>query len=151
MVKHALGVKESVLPVEVYPNGPRHVFVGVDSVAALSEVRPDLRALSGHRDMAANCFALSGDPAQGQVRMRMFSPAYGVAEDAATGSAAGPLAVHLARHGRIPFGRRIEVRQGVEMGRPSTMLAVAEGTKQRVDRVEVAGSAVIVARGTFRV
>ncbi|MFD8964890.1 PhzF family phenazine biosynthesis protein [Streptomyces sp. NPDC059568] len=142
----ALGVKSSVLPVEVYRNGPRHVFVGLDSVEALSEVEPDLRALARHHDMAANCFAGSGS----SWRTRMFSPAYGVAEDAATGSAAGPLAIHLARHGLIPFGRRIEICQGVEMGRPSTMLATADGAGQRVDMVEVAGSAVIVARGTFQ-
>ncbi|MFF1958830.1 PhzF family phenazine biosynthesis protein [Streptomyces sp. NPDC058220] len=142
----ALGVKSSVLPVEVYRNGPRHVFVGLDSVAALSAVRPDLRALAKHLDMAANCFAGSGS----HWRMRMFSPAYGVAEDAATGSAAGALAVHLARHGLIPYGHQIEILQGVEMGRPSTMLAAAGGSEHRVDTVEVAGSAVIVARGAFQ-
>jgi trans-2,3-dihydro-3-hydroxyanthranilate isomerase len=81
--------------------------------------------------------------------MRMFSPAYGVAEDAATGSAAGPLAVHLARRELVPYGRRIEIWQGVEMGRPSRMLATAWGGGQRVDQVEVAGSAVVVARGMF--
>jgi trans-2,3-dihydro-3-hydroxyanthranilate isomerase len=39
--------------------------------------------------------------------------------------------------------------QGVEMGRPSRMLARAEGDGDRVDAVEVSGSAVIVARGTL--
>ena len=48
----------------------------------------------------------------------MFAPALGVAEDPATGSAAGPLALHLARHGRIAFGDEIEISQGVEIGRP---------------------------------
>jgi len=136
-----------VLPVEVYHNGSRHVYIGLKSVAALSSVRPDLRALAHHLDMAANCFAGSGTHWQ----MRMFSPAYGVAEDAATGSAAGPLAIHLARHGLVPFGTRIDILQGVEMGRPSRMLATAIGTAERIDRVEVAGSVVIVARGTLYV
>lgn len=143
----ALGVASSVLPVEVYHNGPRHVYIGLDSVAALSRVHPDLRALADHRDMAGNCFAGSGT----HWRMRMFSPAYGVAEDAATGSAAGPLAVHLARYGLVPFGTQIEILQGVEMGRPSRMLATAVGTAARIDAVEVAGSAVVVARGTLYV
>ena len=39
----------------------------------------------------------------------MFAPGEGVPEDPATGSAAGPLAVHLSRHGRISFGQRIEI------------------------------------------
>lgn len=144
----ALGLERSVLPVDIYRNGPRHVFVGLDGVPALSAVRPDLRALATHPDVAVNCFAGAGP----HWRMRMFSPAYGVAEDAATGSAAGPLAVHLGRHGLNPFGRWVEIAQGVEMGRPSTMRALAHaGPDGAVDRVEVAGSAVVVARGTLLV
>ncbi|RJQ70759.1 PhzF family phenazine biosynthesis isomerase [Pseudonocardiaceae bacterium YIM PH 21723] len=139
----ALGL--SGLPVEVYNNGPRHVFVDLDSEAALADLRPDQRILATLPDMAANCFAGSG----AKWRLRMFSPAYGVVEDAATGSAAGSLAVHLARHGRIPFGEWIEILQGVEIGRPSTMRARAMGTPDRIESVQVAGSAVIVARGTL--
>jgi len=79
----------------------------------------------------------------------MFAPAHGVAEDAATGSAAGPLAIHLARHGRIAFGEQIEIVQGAEIGRPSRLFACAEGTADRIERVTVGGSAVVVARGEF--
>ena len=81
----------------------------------------------------------------------MFAPGAGVAEDPATGSAAGPLAVHLARHGRIAFGEEIEISQGVEIGRPSTLYAVRRSDGDRIERVEVGGSAVIVARGEFRI
>ncbi len=140
-----LAASTCTLPVEVYCNGPRHVFVGLDSVAALSGVEPDLRILARLPNMAANCFAGSGS----RWRLRMFSPAYGVVEDAATGSAAGSLAVHLARHGLIPFGEWIEIRQGVEIGRPSTMRARAMGTSERIESVQVAGSAAAVARGTL--
>ena len=80
----------------------------------------------------------------------MFAPGGGVAEDPATGSAAGPLAVHLARHGRIGFGEEIEISQGAEIGRPSTLYARADGTAEQLERVEVGGSAVIVARGEFQ-
>ncbi|EIU1447383.1 TPA: phenazine biosynthesis protein PhzF, partial [Pseudomonas aeruginosa] len=89
----ALGLKGSTFPIEVYRNGPRHVFVGLESVAALSALHPDHRALCDFPDLAVNCFAGAGR----HWRSRMFSPAYGVVEDAATGSAAGPLAIHLAR------------------------------------------------------
>ncbi|WP_026360617.1 PhzF family phenazine biosynthesis protein [Amycolatopsis nigrescens] len=143
----ALGCESSILPVTVYHNGPRHVFVGLESVSALSAVKPDLLALAHHLDMAANCFAGSGR----HWRMRMFSPAYGVAEDAATGSAAGPLGVHLARHGLAPFGEQIEILQGVEMGRPSTMLSTVRGTADKIEQVDVAGSAIVIARGTLQI
>ena len=79
----------------------------------------------------------------------MFSPALGVPEDPATGSAAGPLAVHLSRHGRIDFGEEIEISQGREIARPSLLYAFAGGSPERIESVEVGGSAVIVARGEF--
>jgi trans-2,3-dihydro-3-hydroxyanthranilate isomerase len=81
----------------------------------------------------------------------MFAPVHGVPEDPATGSAAGPLAVHLARHGRIALGEQIEIAQGAEIGRPSMLYASVEGTGERIERVRVGGSAVIVARGEFRI
>lgn len=142
----ALSLPASYLPVIAYRNGPRHVFVGLASVPELSRVEPDLRALAKLPDMAVNCFAGTGP----SWRMRMFSPAYGVAEDAATGSAAGPIAVHLARYGLVAFGEWIEVVQGVEIGRPSTMRARVTGSADRIDAVEVSGSAVVVARGELR-
>jgi trans-2,3-dihydro-3-hydroxyanthranilate isomerase len=74
-----------------------------------------------------------------------------VPEDPATGSAAGPLALHLARHGRIGFGDEIEITQGVEIDRPSTLYARVDGSADQVERVEVGGSAVTVARGEFQV
>ena len=80
----------------------------------------------------------------------MFSPGAGVPEDPATGSAAGPLALHLARHGLISFGDEIEITQGVEIGRPSTLHARVDGSAEQVERVAVGGSAVVVARGQFR-
>ena len=79
----------------------------------------------------------------------MFAPSHGVAEDPATGSAAGPLAIHLARHGRIAFGEQIEITQGVEINRPSKLYARVDGSGEAIERVTVGGAAVIVARGEF--
>jgi trans-2,3-dihydro-3-hydroxyanthranilate isomerase len=93
-----------------------------------------------------NCFAGAGT----RWKLRMFSPGEGMGEDAATGSAAGPLACHLARHGLVPWGEEIVITQGVEIGRPSTLYARAEGGGGLIDRVEVGGSAVLVGRGELR-
>jgi trans-2,3-dihydro-3-hydroxyanthranilate isomerase len=142
----ALGVERSALPIEAYLNGPLHVYLELESEAAVAELRPDFGALIALGEAAANCFAGSGR----RWKTRMFAPAAGVFEDPATGSAAGPLAVHLARHGRIAFGEEIEIRQGAEVQRPSTLYARALGSSDRVERVEVAGCAVIVAEGEFR-
>ncbi|MCX2954710.1 PhzF family phenazine biosynthesis protein [Lentzea sp. NEAU-D7] len=140
-----LGVRPAEETVYAYRNGPRHVLFPLRDVEELSNLAPDLRVLATLQDMSAFCFAGEGL----RWRARMFSPAYGVAEDAATGSAAGPLAVHLARTGRISYGDRIEIRQGVEMGRSSTMTATAWGAGAHPERVVVSGTAVPVARGDF--
>jgi trans-2,3-dihydro-3-hydroxyanthranilate isomerase len=143
----ALGVERSELPVEVYDNGPRHVFVAVGSEDEVAALRPDLGALSALPGvLGISCFAGSGT----RWKTRMFAPAGGVPEDPATGSAAGPLAVHVARHGRIAFGDEIEISQGVEIGRPSTLFARVAGSPDQIERVDVGGSAVTVAHGEFR-
>jgi trans-2,3-dihydro-3-hydroxyanthranilate isomerase len=142
----AVGVERSELPVEVYDNGVRHVYVALPAKDAVAALIPDWKALGRLGLDGLNCFAGAG----ASWKTRMFSPLDGVGEDAATGSAAGPLAVHLARHGRIAFGDEIEIEQGTEISRPSLLYARAEGSSERIDRVEVGGSAVIVARGEFR-
>jgi trans-2,3-dihydro-3-hydroxyanthranilate isomerase len=141
----ALGIERSELPVEVYDLGPKHVYVTLPDEAAVAALQPDLKALAP-LGVGANCFAGSGT----RWKTRMFGPALGVDEDPATGSAAGPLAVHLARHGRTAFGEEIEISQGAELGRPSTLYARVEGEGDRIDAVEVGGSAVIVARGELQ-
>ncbi len=140
----ALGV-ESQLPVEVYDNGVPHVYLALASADEVAALRPDQRQLAGFGAVGVNCFAREDS----RWKTRMFGPELGVAEDPATGSAAGPLALHLARHGRIAFGDEIEISQGAEIGRPSTLYARADGTADAVERVEVGGSAVVVARGEF--
>jgi trans-2,3-dihydro-3-hydroxyanthranilate isomerase len=139
----ALGVKSAELPVEAYRNGPQHVYVALASEQAVAALQPDLGALGRLPAIGAVCFAGAGR----HWKARNFAPGLGVPEDPATGSAAGPLAVHLARHGRIAFGQEIEISQGAEIGRPSTLYARATGEGDRIDSVEVAGTAVVVARG----
>jgi trans-2,3-dihydro-3-hydroxyanthranilate isomerase len=141
----ALGVGEPALPVECYENGPLHVLVALDSERTVAELAPDIRALAELRGVVVSCFA--GDAQR--YKTRAFAPGAGVAEDPATGSAAGPLAVHLGRHGWVPFGRRIEIHQGQELGRPSVLYAQADADAGRVRRVIVGGCAVIVGGGEF--
>jgi trans-2,3-dihydro-3-hydroxyanthranilate isomerase len=143
----ALGVAASELPVEVYDNGARHAFVALPSKEDVAALKPDLGAVAEFDLIGALAFAGSGT----SWKMRMFSPVDGMGEDAATGSAAGPLACHLGRHGLVPWGEQIEVEQGTEIGRPSTLYARATGSADGIESVEVGGSAVTVARGEFRV
>ena len=73
------------------------------------------------------------------VRARVFCPWAGIAEDPATGSAAGPLGVHL--------GRSITVHQGYEIGRPSRLeVTIRDGHPPRVG-----GAVHVVGRGAYDV
>jgi trans-2,3-dihydro-3-hydroxyanthranilate isomerase len=144
-LQELLGVR-SQLPAETYDLGPHHVFLELGSEAEVAALKPDFGALARLTSLGVNCFAGSGT----RWKTRMFAPASGVAEDPATGSACGPLGVHLVRHGRISFGEEVEVSQGAEIGRPSTLYVRVDGSGEQIDRVEVGGAAVVVARGEFR-
>ena len=141
----ALGVAGSGLPVERYDLGPGHVYVELGSPEEVAGLQPHIAALARATADGVNCFAREGE----RWKTRMFAPNHGVNEDAATGSAAGPLAVHLARHGRIGFGEQIEIKQGAEINRPSTLYAEVHGSADEIQRVVVGGCAVTVARGQF--
>ena len=143
----ALGVAKSELPVEVYDNGIRHAYVTLSAKEDVAALSPDMSAVAQLDLVGALACAGSGT----SWKVRMFSPLDGVGEDAATGSAAGPLACHLGRHGLVPWGEQIEIEQGTEIGRPSTLYARATGSGDEIESVEVGGSAVTVARGEFRV
>jgi trans-2,3-dihydro-3-hydroxyanthranilate isomerase len=144
-LQEVLGVR-SQLPVEIYHLGPSHVYLELGSPDEVAALKPDFAAIERVTSVGVNCFAGSGT----NWKTRMFAPGSGAAEDPATGSAAGPLAVHLVRHGRVEPGAEIEISQGDEIGRPSKLYARAMGTPEQIERVDVGGSAVIVARGEFR-
>jgi trans-2,3-dihydro-3-hydroxyanthranilate isomerase len=141
-LRDALGGVEPQLPVELYDNGVPHVVVALASHDEVAGLQPDIRAVERLGRYGINCFAANGD----HVKTRMFGPALGVVEDPATGSAAGPIALHLARHDRVPFGTELEIVQGEEIRRRSVLYATAYS----LEHIEVGGSAVIVARGELQ-
>jgi trans-2,3-dihydro-3-hydroxyanthranilate isomerase len=139
----ALGLERSERPVELYDNGATHIVVTLPSEDTVGALAPDLAAIASFGVTGVNCVA--GDGARWKTRM--FWPR---GEDAATGSAAGPIACHLCRHGLVEWGDWIELSQGAEIGRPSTLFARADGAGGEIVRVLCGGRAVVVARGEFR-
>jgi trans-2,3-dihydro-3-hydroxyanthranilate isomerase len=139
----AIGAQRSTLPIELYDNGARHIIVTLDGVAELGALVRDGAAIEALEITGVNAVACS----ESGWRNRML---WAHGEDPATGSAAGPIACHLARHGLIGWRDEIVIAQGVEMGRPSILHARADGGDGLIDAVEVGGAAVIVARGEFR-
>ncbi len=149
----ALGASRPVLPLEIYRNGPTHVMVGLAGPEQLAELEPDMSALARLGPIGIDCFA-APEPAPGgghtRVNSRVFCPGMGIPEDPATGSAAGPLVLHLARHGWYTPGHTLTITQGFEMQRPSRLKARLDGTAEHPTRIAVGGAAVVVAHGHFR-
>ena len=139
----ALGVQHSALPVELYDNGPHYVLVVLEEATQVARLRPNLAQLEALGSIAVTVVARHGE----QYKTRVFAPGEGIPEEPATGAAAGPTALHLARHGRIAYGDTIVIEQGIELGRPSTLHARVHGTADQLERVEVGGHALLIGRG----
>ena len=120
------------------------------TAAALAKASPDVgkfrTAAQAYKAAGANRlpFYLYAHEGEG-LRTRMFSPLSGTVEDAATGSAATPLAALLLSLG-AHTEKRYDIVQGVEMGRPSRLLATAQRTADGI-RASVGGHCVPVLKG----
>lgn len=134
---------QAVIGAEVVSTGAEHLLVAVGTRALVDDAAPDpsrLKAVLADAG-AEGCYvyATVGED-QIVAYARFFNPTVGIAEDPATGTAAGPLAALLVRDGLAPSPILIE--QGSRMGRPSILEIAVDGP-----RVEISGSGVIVARG----
>ena len=136
--------------------GTPFVIAEVASVAALSRANPDIAAFRKAAEQFGELstrFSLliyarrDGDATK--LRARMFAPLGGVLEDPATGSANAALAALLTS---LAPGENAdlhyEIEQGVEMGRPSQIIAGAVKTAEGPILATVAGECVNVMRGT---
>jgi trans-2,3-dihydro-3-hydroxyanthranilate isomerase len=148
-----LGLPEGDLPpgedAQVVSTGAGHLLVPAGDRGAVDRAAPDPARLklALRRAGGEGCYLYSRDPvdAAGAVAYaRFFNPTVGIAEDPATGTAAGPLAARLAAEGRIPDGSTVIIEQGYALGRPSRIaVSVSE------QRVRVGGSGLVVAEGTL--
>ena len=136
---------EPSLPLEYVSTGIFNLMVPLRQRASLRRIRMDvhvLKKLISDAGVLAYCFAL-GRP--GKAFARGMVP-WELHEDPATGSAGGSLGAYLARHGRFGVGKRLEIVQGVEMGRTSHIhVEVMNVGGKLVPRVS--GSAVTIFAG----
>jgi len=85
------------------------------------------------------------------IRARMFAPLSGVPEDPATGSANCALAGLLAHYNEQSNGNfSWRIAQGVEMGRPSTLIARAEKRHGVVQTTRIGGASIMVSEGVIQ-
>jgi trans-2,3-dihydro-3-hydroxyanthranilate isomerase len=161
-VTRALGLRPNDIrpdtPPEVAGAGPQFLFVGLRNREAVDRIEMlDYRALRAAVPNAPTevfVFATleESDGEDGYtyaVYSRMFAPEIGIAEDPATGSATGPLAAYMIRHGLLPQanGLRMVSEQGTKMGRRSLLHVLIHTDGTNASRIEVGGSVVPIARG----
>jgi PhzF family phenazine biosynthesis protein len=143
-------IDDMTLPIQVVSTGPAHLMVPIRDRGAIARARPDMEALTGVLASlgAQGCYLASLDPISPKAvaHTRFFNPTDGLYEDAATGSAAGPLACHLRSHGIIADGSTVLIEQGYALGRPSMLQVTLLG-----DRVVLSGGCVTSAEGLLRV
>lgn len=147
----ALGLEVSDFDLErlepqAVSTGAMHLLTPVRSLSVLERVRVDAeRLIAVARPLGCEgcyLFSLETREPNSAAHARSFVPGIGIAEDPATGSAAGPLGALLASRGLIPEGVWTVIEQGDEIGRPSRIEVRVIG-----DQVEIAGRSVIVAEG----
>jgi trans-2,3-dihydro-3-hydroxyanthranilate isomerase len=163
----ALGLRPNDIrpdtPPEVAGAGPKFIFVGLRNREAVDRIElldyRALRAAVPNPPTEVFVFATleESDGEDGYtyaVYSRMFAPEIGVAEDAATGSATGPLAAYMIRHGLLPLanGLRMVSEQGTKMGRRSLLhVLIHIDDDGAPPRIEVGGSVVPIARGAMTI
>lgn len=138
------------LPAQVVSTGAGHLLVPVSSHAAVSRTTPDTQRLAKllHSIGGEGCYVYALDPVDptSHAHARFFNPTMGIVEDAATGTAAGPLAVQLVKHGVVNESSSIRIEQGYDMKRPSVLTIEVKGPS-----VRLAGRAVQSIAGTIRI
>jgi trans-2,3-dihydro-3-hydroxyanthranilate isomerase len=144
----ALGLApEDVLsepPPRVADTGVAHLLVRLRDVATVDRAEPSAKGLLKVLSAASaeGCYVYSIDSsAPDHAYARFFNPTVGLWEDAATGTAAGPLAAYLASEGVIAGS--VEIEQGTKLGRRS-ILRVSLAPEP-----EISGAGIIVMRGTL--
>jgi trans-2,3-dihydro-3-hydroxyanthranilate isomerase len=136
------------LPARVVTTGLPHLVVPIRNLEGLR------RAHRQEPLVGEVCRATGGDSmylfvvGADEVVTRMFDWQYGIGEDPATGSAAGPLGAYLAEHAVAGKPGRVLVRQGEQVGRPSE-LHVEVAREGGSWRPRVGGGVRAVGEGVF--
>jgi trans-2,3-dihydro-3-hydroxyanthranilate isomerase len=146
------------LPVQEVTCGVPYLYVPLHDHAAVDRAVTDAGGFGRLReacglDLPIFLFSVGGRSPEDTAYGRMFAPDFGIIEDPATGSAAGPLGSYLVRHGLVKgaAAQRIQISQGVAMGRPSRIYVSIEGSATDITGVRVGGGAVLVGRGELLV
>lgn len=157
LLAEALSLEANQIKIDVHlpvlaSSGLPFILVELASLSALQSAKVNLAGFEALLALGAmpdiHLYTISND--EYDVRCRMFAPFDGVNEDPATGSANCALAGLLAHYHCSSDGKyQWKVAQGVEMGRPSKIMAFSHKQGGHIVSTGVAGGAVMFAKGSL--
>jgi trans-2,3-dihydro-3-hydroxyanthranilate isomerase len=138
------------LPAQVVSTGVPHLLVPLRDRTAVNKAHPETRRLAAVLESVdgEGCYLFTRETVRPDAvaHARFFNPTIGIVEDAATGTAAGPLACQLVAHGIADDDRTLHIEQGYAMGRPSVIQVHVSG-----QAVTLSGRCVVSGSGSLRV
>jgi len=139
----------ATVPPQVVSTGTAFAIVALRSHEPLARLRVDQEPATQYlREHGGRWFYVMGPTGSSNPAWRARMQFYG-GEDPATGSAAGCAIAYLVLHGLWPSAKRLHLRQGIEISRPSDLYLSANLSGETVSEIRVAGSTVPVAMGRF--
>lgn len=137
-------------PIQVISCGNKFLYVPVKHLHSIQQIKINIPLWETHLDeigaMGMYAFTQETVHAENNTHGRMFAPLSGIYEDAATGSASGPLGCYLIAHS-LSAGAKIRCEQGYEMGRLSLIEVEIEHNEGIINRVLVGGNSVLIGKG----
>ena len=137
-------------PIQAVSSGLPFLFVPLTGLDAMSRISLRLEVWRERfaESSAPQIFATTTETSlpESTAHSRMFAPGLGIAEDAATGSASGPLGAYLLRYG-LAETEDMLVEQGFEMGRPSLIKVKISRRRGKIAEVAVGGECVYLGAG----
>ena len=139
----------------IYSAGVGVTFIPVASLEAIGRARADMSVLDsamGASSQIAYLYTREVTDDANHVHARMFAPGLGISEDPATGGAAAAFAGVAMAFEKPEDGEHVLViEQGLEMGRPSTIVLTMEVSGGLLTGASIGGEAVIVTRGEIEI
>ena len=142
------------LPIEEVSTGNTILLIPIRSLSSIRKATGIVNKItdffSNNKSIAPYLFTLDTEDPESNVHTRLFAPHFGIIEDPATGSAAGPLTAYLLKYD--VFGQKFETQneQGIEIGRPSKIMMRGSFDDGKYI-IEIGGKCQLIGQSVFNI
>ncbi|MFX0137769.1 MAG: PhzF family phenazine biosynthesis protein [Candidatus Hodarchaeota archaeon] len=142
------------LPIEEVSTGNTILLIPIRNLSSIRKATGVVNKLTeffaNNKSIAPYLFTLDTEDKGSNVHTRFFAPHFGIIEDPATGSAAGPLTAYLLKYD--VFGQKFEIQneQGIEIGRPSKIMMRGSLDDGKFN-IEIGGKCQMIGQSVFNI